>query len=82
MANEPIGILVDEEQSLRTFLNAQATKIPSGTDTSNWYYLPIWFNVTNDKIIAFNFSQLPVDLKLQIEANRDLIYPNKEENNG
>ena len=70
MNKEPIGILIDESKSLKTLLNEMATIIPSYTDTSNFCYLPMWFNVTNDRIISYHIEDLPLELKRQIESHR------------
>lgn len=51
------------DKSLGALLNEQATVMPSEYDSSNWCYLPMWFKVTGDKIIAYHFSQLPENIK-------------------
>lgn len=75
MGNKPIGILIDESKSLKTLLYELATVFQSDTDTSNFCYLPMWFKVTNDKIISYYIEDLPLELKRQIEIHRTSLGP-------
>ena len=65
-----IGVVIDETTTIRDLLNRQATIMPSDHSTSNYCYLPYWFEVTNKNIIAWHLNQLPDRLKNQIESNR------------
>lgn len=64
---KPLGILMKSEQELSSLLNQMATKIPSESDSGNYYYLPFWFQVKPDgSIIAYHFDDIPAELKTLI----------------
>jgi|ERR1700760_1561937 len=55
--NKPITLLLDE----------MASKV------GDYYFLPYWFRVSGDTIIAYHLEDLPEDLKQLIELNRQKL---------
>jgi len=70
--NTTIAVSV-ESKTIRELLNEMATIMPSEVDTSNYCYLPFWFQVTNDKVLAWHINQLPTELKVQIKSHRKVL---------